>query len=370
MRGTIRPRGKGRWQVQVYVGRHPTTGRRRFRARTVEGTRRDAERALTRLLAEVDAGRVGHGDHLTVEALIDRWIAQREHDWSPKTTRETRRITTNHALPSLATTKVERLRPADLDALYRRLLAEGVGRSTIETLHRRLHAALAQAVRWDLIATNPAERASPPRPGRPRSQAATPKQVARALANIDDPMLATFVRLAAVTGRRRGELAALRWDDVDLEVGTVLVERAVVDGGGGLTIKDLKADRPRRHALDAGTVEALRRWRKHHAVAGLAEGEGYTPWVFPSPTDRRSCVRPDYLTKAWGRLGTGLRLHDLRHGVGTAGMEAGFSPAQVADRLGHSRPSTTSDIYGHASLAGDRALAEVLGAALDAAMGT
>jgi len=89
--------------------------------------------------------------------------------------------------------------------------------------------------------------------------------------------------------------------------------------------------------------------------------------------DRSRPIRPERMSKRWAALRDraghpGLRLHDLRHGVGTGGMEAGYTPMEVAARLGHARPSTTTDLYGHHAPARDRRLAEELGARLDEAI--
>src|SRR5207248_5999057 len=94
-------------------------------------------------------------------------------------------------------------------------------------VHSILRAALRQAVRWQMITDNPATHASPPRPVRPPVQAPTPDDVARLLAaaQAEDPEFALYLRLAAVTGARRGELCALRWDDIDLERGQFGVAR-------------------------------------------------------------------------------------------------------------------------------------------------
>ena len=75
MRGSLRQRAPGSWTLQVYLGRHPGTGRKVRKTRTIRGTKRDAERALTRWVAEIEAG----GAYVqpsaeTVGAFLDRWL--------------------------------------------------------------------------------------------------------------------------------------------------------------------------------------------------------------------------------------------------------------------------------------------------------
>src|SRR5205814_9221977 len=105
------------------------------------------------------------------------------------------------------------------------------------------------------------------RPVRPPVQAPTPEDVARLLeaAQAEDPEFALYLRLAAVTGARRGELCALRWDDFDFEGGQVVVVRSLAVGNDGVVVKKTKTDRSRRLALDEVTMGALHDQRR---VAG------------------------------------------------------------------------------------------------------
>lgn len=98
MRGTVRARGKNTWQVQVYAGHHPD-GRERRVARTIHGTRRQADEALRDLIREVETGR-HRTDNPTVTELAEQWYATRDADWSPGTARQYRhRPTRRHRTP-------------------------------------------------------------------------------------------------------------------------------------------------------------------------------------------------------------------------------------------------------------------------------
>ncbi|NQY57787.1 MAG: hypothetical protein HRT86_15130, partial [Ilumatobacteraceae bacterium] len=105
--------------------------------------------------------------------------------------------------------------------------------NTVRGVHAILHAGFAQAVRWDVIASSPADSASPPASRKPKIEPPTPDGLSDALAAVgSDPPLALFLRLAAMTGGRRGQLCALRWTDIDLEAATITFARAVVDVAG------------------------------------------------------------------------------------------------------------------------------------------
>lgn len=368
MRGTIRARGKGRWQVQVYAGRGPD-GREKRVARTIHGKRSDAEHALRALIAEVEAGQ-HRGDDPTFDQLAEQWYATRHADWSPGTARQYRHQLDRHLLPALATLRARKVRAADLDHLYATMRTQGLAPGTIRKTHTIASAIFAQAEKWDVVTTSPARKATPPKVDPAPVDPPTAAQVARVLAALDDdPALACYVRLAASTGARRGELCALRWDDLDLDRGTVLISRALTDGPDGIEVKGTKTGRAKAMALDPGTVAALRAHRAQALELHLAT-RTEPAWVFPADRDPTRPVHPSVVTHRWKRLAdrhglTGVRLHDLRHFVASQMLAAGADVRTVANRLGHANPATTLRVYAHLIPEADRAAADDLGRLLD-----
>ena len=203
-----------------------------------------------------------------------------------------------------------------------------------------LRAALAQAVRWEWIATNPADRvdtrkrfAGPARAIVPPA----PDVVARLLdgaADMDHDF-GVWLHLAAATGARRGELCALRWSDIDLDAATVVVERSIAIGDT-LVEKTTKTGNRRRVSLAAPTVAALRAHRRRCAERSLACGAplAVDAFVFSFDVDCSSPWRPDLVTHRFGRLCRqldvdGVRLHDLPASP-TTDTAAPLTPAQLA----------------------------------------
>ena len=115
MRGSIRKRGSS-WQLAVYVGYE--RGRSRYRYETVTGNRRDAERRLTQLMADVDSGRLGPSRAGTLEDLATAWWDARADQLSPTTRREYRRLVDRRILPVLGSKRVDRIKPADIERYY------------------------------------------------------------------------------------------------------------------------------------------------------------------------------------------------------------------------------------------------------------
>src|SRR5207249_7398753 len=157
-----------------------------------------------------------------------------------------------------------------------------------------------------------------------------------------NPSLAVYVLVAAATGARRSEVVALRWSDIDLRKGAVVIGRGVVLGPDGLVEKDTKTHSSRRIALDAATTDLLRAHRQKAEEAarlcGIAlPGDAY---AFSDSPDGSTSWRPDYVTQAFARLADAaglpdVRLHDLRHFVATRLLANGVDVRTVAGRLGH-----------------------------------
>ncbi|MGB2744704.1 MAG: site-specific integrase, partial [Candidatus Microthrix parvicella] len=207
-------------------------------------------------MADSDQGR-DHGTDATFRELSDRWLAQSGPDLSPTTLRRYEDLLRLHILPGLGSVKISRVRTADLDRLYVGLVKErGLSPASVRQIHAIIRRALRQAVRWGWIATNPAAEASPPRVRRPELSPPDVEQVGQLLdyAKEHRPEFGRYLHLAATTGARRGELCALRWQNIDVNASTLTIGRAIVAVRGGLVEKDTKNHAARRIALDAGTL--------------------------------------------------------------------------------------------------------------------
>ncbi len=373
MRGTKRKRRDGVWELRVYVGRDPLTGNPRQISRTFHGGSRAADDALRGLVERYgDDNPDGFGT--TFGQLLDRWLEECDRlDLSPTTMRTYRAQIEQTIRPALGRIALARLTPKQLDDLYGSMKERGASPKTIRNHHAIISAALHQAVRWGWIKANVAERAKPPRATQSRVKAPTVEVVRSIIeaAEERDPRLAPLLMLGALTGLRRGELCALRWPDMNLDVGTLDVARSVVVVPGGLAEKSTKTDRERRIALDEVAVLVLRqhranveRWATEAKAALPADSFVFSPYV-----DGSKPFRPDNVTGFFMRVRDSLglrhvRLHDLRHFTATQLIGANVDIRTVAGRLGHSDPSVTLRVYSHVIEERDRAAAEIMGQVL------
>lgn len=374
MKGFIRQRGSA-WELRVFLGYDPTTGKQRYASKTVRGGKREAQRVLAEMVTDAKHG-LAPRSASTVGELLEAWFEMAAADLSPTTVKETRGVIDRSLRPAFGERKLAKLKPADIDAFYQQLRVSGgvtgepLAPSTIRRIHGILRRALAQGVKWGWIGVNPAASASPPKVPPSNIAPPDPEQLARVLerSRRESPELSCYVLLAAVTGARRSELVALRWQDIDYAGSTILISRAVVIGNAGLVVKDTKTHSSRRVSLDAQTVEVVaahhERMKTRAEECGVALGEdGYVfsnepecavPW-FPASVSRsfkRLCAREGI---------TNVRLHDLRHFVATQLLGAGVDVRTVAGRLGHRNASTTLNVYAHFLEQSDRAAADLMG---------
>src|SRR5690606_30010437 len=133
-----------------------------------------------------------------------------------------------------------------LQRLYSDKLAEGKSRRTVQYIHSILHRALDQAVRWQILPRNPADAVEAPRPARREMTTLTADQARTLMAALEADALGPLYILAMLSGARRGELVALRWQDVDLVRGTIQINRTAEQVGSEIVWSEPKTAKSRR----------------------------------------------------------------------------------------------------------------------------
>ena len=394
--GTMRERSPGHWELRAFIGRDSVSGKPRQATRSFHGTEKAAGKALSVLVAEVEAGRFNRTS-ATVGQLLDKWLEATVLSHRPRTVYENRRKIEGRIRPALGDVRLDKLEPDAIDAAYRGWLADGLSASTVHKYHSILSAACRQAVKWGWIDRAPTDRASPPSPVRKDMVVPAPEQLSALVkaAEAEDPVLATAIALAALTGARRGELVALRWSDIDLAIGRVRIARSLTVAGGEQHTGLTKTHQSRELALEPLGVTVLRRrWDYMVALSDEAESPLVDdPYILSYNANGATAANPDTLTHGFAGLcvlmekpalkrlreakpkATRLdlapgqrwpfRFHDLRHFSVTTLIAAGVDVRTVAERHGHARATMTLDRYAHALPERDRAAAGVLEAVLD-----
>jgi integrase len=413
---TIRKR-RGGWQVIVYAGLDPLTGKQRQLTRQVNGSRRQAEKVEARLRTEVADGQHAGTRLKTLGELVDLWIERRaasDKPISPDTVQDYRSLIAKKIKPALGSKRLHTVNARVLDAFYddlrrygnakasararARARAEAVARGNdpsraaatakpsagdqrlsanrVRDVHVILSGALGMAARWGWIPFNPALVVRPAG-GKGKSRPVpTPEQVRELFAALaEEPDFAVFLRLSTTAGLRPSEVCALRWLDLDLDLdaATVTINGSIVTAKGLAQKYTRKLPKSvhgeRLLALDAATVELLRAHRARceqlaEQLGGRLDPQAY---VFARTPDGRTPFRPDTVSKRSTalvrRLGHDYTLYGLRHFMATQ-LGAVAEAGTVRERMGHGSLAVTSG-YMHRVSEADRAAAEYMGALLD-----
>jgi integrase len=268
MHGSIRQRSIGSYELRVFTGTDPATGKRCYRSKTVRGNRAEAERELAAMIDDVGRG-PGIAARTTVSEPLEQWFTIAATGWSPTTVRHTRSVLDRQLHPHLDAVFVADFTTASIDALYSRLLDRGgisgqpLKAGTVQRVHVVLRSALAQAMRWGWIWDNPAERAHRIVVVSREPMPPTPEELIGLLEHLRlvDPAMYAFVMLAATTGARRAQLLGLRWRNINLQLGQVAFTNGWVEGPAGPVLAETKTKRRHTVELDATTIEVLTGYR-------------------------------------------------------------------------------------------------------------
>jgi len=278
---------------------------------------------------------------------------------SAKTLERYKELLTHHVKPHLGTRSIQKLRTVDLAERYGRLQSPkphgaGLAPRTVGHVHRLLHRVLGHAVKWAIIGNNPVTAAEPPRVQRTEIEILAPDQIKSVLDALRGRPLYPIVVIGLATGMRRGEMAALRWADIDFDGGKIRIERSLEPTNTGLAVKAPKTKAGRRTvSIPPSIIAELRdhwlRQQEQRLALGMGKA-GADDLVFARPD--ASPWPPDSLTADWARTVRMLKpprktLHALRHTHVSQLIAAGLVVVTFSRRIGHSNPTVTLGVYAH-----------------------
>jgi integrase len=422
-RGYVRKRGNSH-QVLVYAGVDPVTGKDSYLSESTRDEKKIPE-IRSRLLARVDRQR-NAATKATLSYALDAWLEIHEADES--TLDRYRELADGTIGPALGDVPISKLGARALEQFYaqlRRCSARCDGRpfvehrtadahecrvvvkhrwppgrpsvksradhdcdaagcrvaecrshvckplsaGTVRKVHFVISGALAAAVRWEWIDSNPAAEAKKPKQAPPQPQPPTSDEGSRIItaAWAQDFAWGMLIWLKMVTGARRGELLALRWHDLHLDQGVLEIRRNFTHRNGKAREKDTKTHQMRRISLDPGTVELLgtHRLNCQEQLAALGVAFDGSAFVFSYEADHSRPCNPDGVSHRYAemcaRLGIKSHLHTLRHYSATELISSGVDIRTVAGRLGHGGGGTTTlRVYAAWVAESDRQAANVL----------
>jgi integrase len=345
--GTLYRRSDGRWGATVTLD---DGGRKTYYGRS----RGQVQARLKELAHQREQGLlIASVDQLTGDFLA-RWLEDTVRNSVRPKTYDSYELNVRRLQPLIGSIRLGSLSPAHIQSAYGDLLRRGLSARSVHHAHAVLHRALKQAVLWNMIARNPTDAVSRPRPVRIEMKTFNEDEVKRLFATTEDDRMHALWVLLVTTGLRLGEALGLRWDDLDPESGRLAVRRALQrQRGNGLVFVEPKTGKSRRTVhLAAGTLRALSEHRQRQREARLLNGPAWQEGNLVFCTDIGRPLEGGQVSwrfhKALGLAGLPrIRLHDLRHTAATLLLTRGVHPKVVQDMLGHSTITLTLDTYSH-----------------------
>ena len=401
--GSISRRKDGRWMGRIDLGW--LNGKRR--TKTIYGrTRKEVSIRMATVANAARDGSLIMNERQTVGQFLSRWsedVARTRV--RPRTLATYTAAIERHIVPQIGRVPLSKLTPQNVQTWLRVLEDAGVSANRRRYARVVLRMGLNTAMRWHLVTRNVATLVDPPRVVGREIQPLTPEQARTFLKATEGHPLEAFFTVALACGLRLGEALGLRWTDVNLESGTVKVERAVQRFGGDaakrrpllaerkrllaqlrreegqppLTSEELIAARrrllelrkelgavktsiqvvepksarsKRTVALPATAIRALNRHRVRQLEARMAAGQRWRDLGFVFTTPNGTTLDPRNVTRAFKAVLAShnlpaIRIHDLRHSCATLMLAQGVSARVVMETLGHSQISLTLNTYSH-----------------------
>lgn len=335
----------------------------------VYDTREEAEAKLQEVLVNHRRGIDLLPTDLTVSQLVERYFRDGTTDLSITTRHRYRELWSIHG-SSLGKYAIADLRKPHITRLYASLQREPRGKRkplnprTVLHLHRVLHRAFEWAVDVDLIGANIFRRVKAPRVTDADTRALSLEEAGTFFHAAQGSKFEAFFRVAALSGARRGELVGLKWDAVDLDASTLTVRTSIastrakkaerVAGAAAIVLKGTKSGKSRQVPLDRDAAAVLRSVKAAQAAEELAAKPGeYFDQGFVFSDKHGRPFKLDAPTKAFreiadaAELPADVSLHSLRHSFASWSIASGGDIVAVQRGLGHSKASTTLNLYSH-----------------------
>jgi len=297
---------------------------------------------------------LGDARGLTVGKFLDQWMIEVvQPSVRPWTYRGYEVHVRLHIKPALGNLALEAVSPRHVQALLNQKLAEGLAPKTVRYIRGTLRTAFKQATRWGLIVRNPVDAVDGPKVERFEIRPFTPDEARQFLSAIRGERLEALYSVALTMGLRQGEALGLRWQDVDLDLGNLRINKQLQRINGKFQLVEPKTPRSRRTlALPASIVVGLREHWNRQLNERSVVGERWEASDLVFTTDRGrpldGTVVSHHFHRQLDRAGLmQRRFHDLRHSCATLLLVQGVSPRVVMDVLGHSQIALTMNTYTH-----------------------
>jgi len=344
--GSIRQKGRG-WQI-----RYRKDGERKYEQ--VNGTFKQAEKVLRERLVAIETGEYVGKKKLTTSAYLQDWLETYAVTNCTAKTVQGYKQSINCYTAAIASITLQKLDATHIQPIYAGMIKRGLSNRTADALHKALSIALNTAIKQGILKRNPLDNVIAPKVAKKEVEVWDAEMRAKAMTVLKGSQYGDFYQLGLMTGMRRGELAGLKWANVNLANKQLQVVNTLQRiTGQGLVNGQPKTERSRRSiALSTDTVALLHEIRGKQMTQQLEVADAWTDsgYVFTSADGMP--VDPNLATRAFKKVLASaglpkLTIHGLRYTHATILLEQGVNPKVVSERLGHASVATTMDIYSH-----------------------
>jgi len=362
--------GTWRGRITVGVGTQGKQKRKSFYGKT----RKEVQLKVTQALNQINTGTYIETTNMTVAQWLDIWFTEYI---LPSVKHATHvnydGIIHKHINPHLGHIKLADLRTDTIQSFYnaKSLNGRADGRGglspkSVKNIHSMLHKALDQALDNGLIAKNPSNAISLPKPKKTREmRVLTPDEHRQLVANSYDHDHGLVIRLALETGLRIGELLGLQWSDIDFTDSSLTIKRTInrlksFDPNSTTKTVVVVSEPKTKNSLRTIPLSStmLAELTQHRQAQERIIKQAY---IFinsnqnPFEARRMQKIFKDILH--WAEL-KDINFHALRHTFATRALEANVPAKVVSEMLGHANISITLDTYSHVSLDSKRTALE------------
>lgn len=303
---------------------------------------------------QVRQGLTYNSTRLTIEQFLRDWLSIHKMSLTPMIGVRYEQIARDYIFPHIGKCKLKDLRIEQIEGLYQSLLKQGASVRTVHWVHAILHRSLKDAVKRGLIGFNAAHGARLPKLIQKEMEILNESEVLQLLIVAQGTRLEALLHVAIKTGMRQGELLGLKWSDLDWNTGIIRIQRQVqrVKGQGMIFMPPKTTAGRRAIQLGEGTLHILRRHFDQQNLDKAIAGKRWKKLNLIFPSSVGTPQSPSNLLKEFKALLVEagvkqIRFHDLRHTGASIMLNHGVPVLIVSKILGHSKASTTGDIYGH-----------------------
>lgn len=371
-------KGGGKWLIRVSCGSNGA-GRKIMPSRQIHidprksenAQRAEARKATERFRIELEDQKISPQKAITLKAYVEQWMVTycKRKGLAKGTISEYQNLLDTRIIPRLGKMKLRDIDPKTLNSFFAGLEKENLSGTYSLKFYTLLHLILKTAQREQLIMINPADNIIPPRKDTAERPVYSEDDVARLVEALEDAPAKwkAYGLLALDSQMRRGECIGLNWADIDMTKQTVSVKRSCAYSKGvGQYLKEPKTESGKRTIhIGNKTLDALKEWKREQNRIRLVCGPNWKDEdaVFTQDDGSRMFVQSPTKWFPLFQKKHGLpplNLHGLRHTGASLLVSGSADIASISRRLGHSRISTTLDIYAHAYEEKDAGLSDAM----------